>query len=117
MFSATPENLPANAVAQAHDIEVRPDDSEYQEVVACLPPRDRRECKILKVIRHQIPAALFNGGAGYRVSWSVLADEGHGERMHYTIYNRKAGALKSTVPAVSRILHRSRFYLGTCRHC
>lgn len=105
------------ATVQAHDIEITPSEAEYREVVACLPVRGAQGCRVLKVIRHQIPAALFNGGAGYRISWSVLADAGRGERLHYTIYNRKGRSEQAGLAAVSRFLKRSRYYLGGCRHC
>lgn len=106
----------ANAL-QAHDIEIDSDESEYQDVVACLPTRSSQHCKVVKVIRHQIPAALFNGGSGCRISWSVLADAGRGERLHYTIYNRKARQDHAGIASISRLLKRSRYYLGGCRHC
>lgn len=105
------------APIEAHDIEIAPGETEYREVVACLPARGNQGCRILKVIRHQIPAALFNGGGGCRISWSVLADAGHGERVHYTIYNRQARSERVGIAHLSRMLKRSRYYLGGCRHC
>lgn len=86
-------------------------------MVACLPARSHPGCKVLKVIRHQIPAALFNGGSGCRVSWSVLADAGRGERLHYTIYDRAGRSGNAGMAHISRFLKRSRYYLGGCRHC
>lgn len=110
--SIAPES--AGNPVRAHDIEVGPEEPEYHDVVACLPDRRSRQCKVLKVIRHQIPAALFNGGSGCRVSWSVLA-AAQGERLHYTIYNRELRLSSDRRKAISRLLSRSRYYLGGCR--
>lgn len=75
----------------AVDVEVHPEDSEYQEVTACVQDATAHRARIRKVLRHQIPHSLYCGGKGCRESWSVLADA-DGATMHFTIYNRERTA-------------------------
>lgn len=114
MFAnSIPQPVPAPGV-NAYDIELSPSDHEFQEVSACVPGQKRKECRILKVIRHHIPAALFNGGSGCRVSWSVLTSGNNGSTTHYTVYNRdKTRCPREGVSALTR----AGYYLRSARPC
>ncbi len=114
MFAnSIPQSAPAPGV-HAYDIELSPSDHEFQEVSACVTGQKRMSCRILKVIRHHIPAALFNGGSGCRVSWSVLTTGNNGSTIHYTVYNRDRTRCSTEE---SSALTRAGYYLRCARPC
>ncbi len=80
----------------AVDEQVHPEDGEYQHVSECVQQTAGQTARIQKVLRHQIPGSLYNGGKCCRVSWSVLA-EADGHTMHYTVYNQERTPLSIPV--------------------
>lgn len=95
---------------EAVDAQVFPEDGDYQHVIECVQQAAGQQARIRKVLRHQIPGSLYNGGKCCRVSWSVLADA-DGHAMHYTVYNRE----RTPLPIPSAKFDSHGFYVRAAR--